>query len=110
MDVPCLDISQIQGGLFKVKTSIKNIGVAEAEDVNWVISLEGGTIFFGRSSSGSFTSLDVDAVESISSRLILGFGDVRVRVSVSGSECSDDRDQGGSVFLFWIKVNPGGGS
>ena len=108
MDVPCLDISQIQGGLFRVKTSVKNVGVAEAEDVNWVISLDGGSIFFGRSSSGSFSSLGVDGVESISSGLILGFGDVRVRVSVVGSECSDERDQGGSVFLFWIKVNPGG--
>jgi hypothetical protein len=86
-----------------------NDGLADAEDVNWEISIEGGNILIGRISSGSIQDLAVGAEESITSNLIIGFGDVRVKVTVSGSECTADRDQGGSVFLFWININPGGG-
>ena len=109
MDVPVLDIGVIQGGLFRVSVVVKNSGLAEADDVDWVISLDGGSIFLGRESSGVVGSIAAGGQEVISSSLIFGLGEVDVLVSASGPECSDFRSQGGAVFFIWVRVNPGGG-
>jgi hypothetical protein len=106
---PLLDIFVIRGGFFRISTMIYNIGAVEATDVDWVITLEGGNIFRGRTSTGTIPSIPAGEGAEIVSDLILGFGEVRVEVTAEIPEGQDSRDQGGKVFLFYIKVNPGGG-
>ena len=106
---PELDISIIKGGIFKINTAIKNIGMAEATSINWNITLEGGTILLGRETSDTIASIPDGGEVNISSNLIIGFGNTMVTVSVEEPYgAADSRSQSGFVFLFFIKVNPSG--
>ena len=103
-----LEIGIIKGGLFKVSAEIKNIGDLDATEVNWTITLDGGA-FIGKETTGTIPSLVIDSEETISSKLILGLGPTTVTVTAQSAEgVSDTREQTGFVFLFFIKVNPGG--
>jgi len=103
-----LEIGIIKGGLFKVSAEIKNIGGLDATEVNWTITLDGGA-FIGKETTGTIPSLVIDSEETISSKLILGLGPTTVTVTAQSAEgISDIREQSGFVFLFFIKVNPGG--
>jgi subtilisin family serine protease len=105
---PLIDILVIRGGFFKVNTVINNYGAVEATNVNWEITLEGGTIFRGRTSTGTITSIPPQDGVQIFSDIIFGFGTVRVKVTAEIPESVDLRDQGGKIFLFFINVTPGG--
>ncbi|UCF13361.1 MAG: PKD domain-containing protein [Thermoplasmatales archaeon] len=104
---PKLEIGIIRGGLFKVKTVIKNTGGIEATDVNWKITLDGGA-FIGKETIGTIPSISPNDEETISSNLILGFGPTTVIVTSEIPEGSEMRDQTGYVYLFFIKITPGG--
>jgi hypothetical protein len=106
---PELKVEQITGGLFKIKATIKNTGGAEATDVQWSISLYGGTIWMGQRSSGVTPSIPAGTEAIVTSDLILGFGEIAVKVAAKIPESSDTKSLGGKVFLFFIYVNPGGG-
>ncbi len=108
IQAPLIDIFIIRGGFFKVNTVINNVGAVEATNVNWEITLEGGTIFRGRTTTGTITSIPPQDGVQIFSDIILGLGEVRVKVTAEIPESIDSRDQGGKVFLFFIKVAPGG--
>jgi len=105
---PALDMGLITGGLFKINTAIKNIGATEATNVKWNITLNGGTIFLGKESNGEILSILPDGETTVYSDLILGFGPTTVTVTANIPESSDTRSQSGTVFLFFIYVNPSG--
>jgi len=106
---PALDISTITGGLFRISTKIRNPGLLAATDVSWTITLEGGTILLGKESDGQISSIPADGEEKVNSKFIFGFGSTRIRITAEMPEGpSDSRSIGASVFLFYIKVNPGG--
>jgi len=105
---PKLDISIITGGLFKVSAKIKNIGATAATDVQWSIKLEGGTLI-GKETEGTGLDIPAGGSETVTSNLILGFGPTVITATAEVPESSDTREQSGFVFLFFIKVNPGGG-
>ncbi|MCK5260668.1 MAG: hypothetical protein KAJ44_00630 [Thermoplasmatales archaeon] len=107
--MPALDIDPITGGLLNVDTIIKNTGDAEATDVQWRITLNGGLILLGGESSGEIAYIPPGGEETINSKLIFGFGKTLVSVIVEMPEGSDTRQQNGNIFLFFIKINPGGG-
>lgn len=109
MDVPDLNFGVIKGGLFRITATIKNDGIAEADDIDWEISLEGGNIFLGRTSTGTVTNIPAGGETTVTSNLIIGIGDVRVQVSATGPECSAGSSRGGKVYFVFIKVNPGSG-
>ena len=102
-------MEQITGGLFKIKATIKNTGGAEATDVQWSITLYGEKIWIGGRSSGVTPSIPAGTEAIVTSDLILGFGEITVKVTADIPESSDTRSRGGKVFLFFIYVNPGGG-
>jgi len=107
--MPALDIDPVTGGLLNVDTAIKNTGDAEATDVQWRITLNGGLILLGGESSGEISYIPPGGEETINSKLIFGFGKTLVSVIVEIPEGSDTRQQNGNIFLFFIKINPGGG-
>jgi len=104
---PVMDIGPIKGGLFKVSAEIKNIGAEAANGVNWSISVKGGALIGKETASID----DIPAGEEITvtSKLIIGFGSITVKVSADIIDgISDTRRQTGFVFLFFVRVNPGG--
>jgi len=107
IDVPDIKIKLVKGG-FKVSTMIKNEGIAEADTVDWEINIEGGAVFLGRKSIGVIETIAPDESVMIDSGLILGFGKIQAQITFTGPECYDYRERGGSLFLFYVKMNPGG--
>ena len=109
MDVPNLKFRVIHGGLFKIKATVKNEGISEANDVNWEINIEGGSIVSGRSSAGVIDTIAPGESVTITTKPIIGFGEIQSLITVDGPECHTERSRGGNVFLFYVKINPGGG-
>jgi hypothetical protein len=107
MDVPDLKI-RMKGGLFKIKATIKNDGICEADDINWEISLDGGLILLGRKSGSTISNIPAGEEVTVESDLILGLGEVTVTFTASGPECYKTCDRGGKVILAYVHVNPGG--
>lgn len=102
-----LDIQTINGGLFKVKSKIKNKGDTEVTDVNWSITLDGGA-FIGKETTGTIPSIPTSGEVEISSNYILGIGPTTVTVNAEIPEDSDKRSQEGFILLFFISIKPGG--
>jgi hypothetical protein len=109
LQAPIMNIGVISGGLLKVNTKINNNGEVEATNVQWSITLDGGTILMGKESMGEITSIPPGGSEPIKSGLILGFGKTQVTVTAEILEGSDTREQSGLMLLFFIKLNPSGG-
>jgi len=106
MDVPDLKV-HMKGGLFNIKATIRNDGVAEADNINWEISLEGGIILLGRNTAGTIANISAGGEVTVISNLIFGLGEVTVRTIASGPECYVNSDRGGKVLLAYVHVNPG---
>jgi len=107
MNRPIIEIGQISGGFLKVKVDIKNIGDIDANDVNWSITLKGGA-FIGKKTESTDLNVIAGESETITSKLIFGFGPTVITVNAWIPESSDKREQSGFVLLFFIKINPGG--
>ena len=105
---PILDMGLISGGLFRVSAVIRNIGATEATNVKWNMTLS-GTILIGGESNGEILSIPAGESATATSGLIIGFGKTTVTVTAEIPEGSDTRSQGGTVLLFFIKINPSGG-
>ena len=108
MDVPDINIISLQGGLFKIRVTFPNDGLVEAEDINWKISIEGGIVLLGRESTGTIDYLGPGEKETIQSKIIIGFGDIEVKVNIDGTECSTSKQRGGQLWGIYIKMNAGG--
>ena len=100
---PILEITQIQGGLFKGKATIKNVGTAPATNVAWTITLNGGLVILGKTSSGNIPTLAPDASETVKTKLLFGFGSPTVEVTATCDEgASADLSAQGKLFLFFL--------
>ncbi len=106
---PRLNIHSISGGLFKVSAVIENTGGLEANEVNWVIKLDGGA-YIGKETSGKI-SVPAGEEVKINSGLVFGLGPTSItfRASIPDGP-SDSYKRGGFVYLFFVKLNPGGGT
>jgi hypothetical protein len=100
---PQLEIGVVSGGLFKIKTVIRNTGAIDITKVQWNITLS-GNVFIGKQTSGSWLSIAPGGERSISSDLIIGFGKTIITVSVSHLYSSVTLSQNATVLLFFIKI------
>lgn len=106
---PSLKIGSIKGGLLKVNTVIQNDGDTELTGVNWKITLHGGA-FIGKETTGEDLTVPANGEATIKSGLIFGFGATNIKVEAWIPDGPSDMKQlDGFVFLFFVKVNPGGG-
>lgn len=106
--MPDMRIDSIKGGFFKVDTTIKNSGDAEATNVKWKISLNGGIILLGKESSDEIALMNPGDEVPIESKMILGFGKTTYKVQVEIVEDTSVRTQRGFILFFYMQVNPGG--
>ena len=106
---PIMEIKPLGSSLFKVKATIKNAGAVEATDVAWSITLDGGA-FIGKETTGTIASIPPGGQVEVQSGFVLGIGATTVTVTADVDPgVSDFREQSGTVLLFFIKINPGGG-
>jgi hypothetical protein len=103
---PLIKIEKIQGGFFKAKAIIKNNGDEVASCVKWSINLDGGAIL-GSNTEGE---IDIPAGEEVTveTGFVLGFGRTEITVTAEFPECSDQMDNGGFIYVFYVHVNFGG--
>ncbi len=104
-DGPILEIDEIKGGLFRISATIKNTGGLDAEDVEWEISLDGGFVLLGRETTGEISSIPSGEEKTITSGIILGFGQSKITVKAEinkGPE--DEQDKTAFVLPFFIKI------
>ncbi|HIH00187.1 MAG TPA: S8 family serine peptidase [Thermoplasmata archaeon] len=100
---PQLEIGMVSGGLFKIKTVIKNTGAIDITKVQWNITLS-GNVFLGKQTGGSLLSIAPGGERTISSDFILGFGRTVITVSATHPYSSATITQNATVLLFYIKV------
>jgi hypothetical protein len=105
-----VDCGMTTGGFLFAKVTIHNIGLADAYDVNWTLTLDGGWIFLGKQSSGTIDQIPANESVTVNSNLIVGIGDTTFTVTASEPFGSTDfRSQGGKLWGIYVHVNLGGG-
>ena len=98
-----IEISSIKGGLFKIKVEVKNNGEEDVENINWNISVTGGSLgLINKMNSGTIGNLGSSETTEIESRLLFGIGKLTIRVELNNYI----KTYKGSIFLFYINVNP----
>jgi Viral BACON domain len=103
---PKVEIENITGGLFRVNTVITNTGTEDAIGLEWKISLSGnGLILYGKETTGKLPILPIGEERTISSGIILGFGDVEITVSLQNPEALPIVEKTpAKLYLFYIKI------
>ena len=79
-------ISEITGGLFKVKVKLENNGTADMENVSVNIKLDGGFIFLGKETNDTVAKIEVGKNATIESKLIFGIGKTDINVTATYNE------------------------
>jgi hypothetical protein len=104
--IPRFEIMEIAGGLLRIKTVIKNNGTADAIGVDWKITIGGnGLVLFGKETTGTLSTLAIGEEQTISSRFILGLGNVVVTVAVQNAEAFPVmKKTSADLLLFYVKM------
>ena len=103
---PILEIGNITGGFLKIGAEIKNVGDAEATDVNWNITIDGGILLLGKESNGIISGIDPQGVATIKSGVILGLGKVTITISANATDAlTATKTVNGVVLLFFIIIS-----
>jgi serine protease AprX len=100
---PRLEVSLLSGGLFKIKTAIKNTGAIDVMFVSWNITLTGG-VFIGKNTRGTLITIEAGEERTITSDFIFGFGKTTITVTASYAYGSASISQNATIFLFYIKT------
>jgi hypothetical protein len=103
VDPPLLEIGEITGGL-KVNAVVKNSG-GDAVGVDTKITVDGGLILFGKEKIGKIPYIETGSQATISSDLILGFGNIQITVEASIKDVSASKTVDGFVFLFLVIIS-----
>ncbi len=96
VSIPIIEIESINGG-FGLTTNIRNVGTADANDIDWSISFEGG-VFFGGDNSGTIDNLASGDSVTINSKFLIGLGDTDITINVGGLT----ETKSGKILLFLI--------
>ena len=94
--VPIITIEGVTGGL-GITTVIKNIGSADANNIDWSMSFDGGT-FFGGDNSGTINTLAVGETVEIKSKFLMGFGNTEITINVG----EITQTKSARVLLFFV--------
>ncbi|MEA2054053.1 MAG: hypothetical protein U9O96_02890 [Candidatus Thermoplasmatota archaeon] len=79
LDMPIVGIGEISGG-FGITATITNTGTADAENVEWSISLS-GLVFLGKETTDSIERVPAGAEVTVKSGLLFGIGPIDITVT-----------------------------
>jgi hypothetical protein len=101
-----IKVERITGGLFKVNAVIRNIGDQDAHGIDWSITLFGGSIFMGRTTTGSISDIPANGQVTIMSKVITGVGLPSVVLVEAGIALgsSDVEVQSADIIGLFIKI------
>lgn len=106
---PVLSVQQIRSGMAMVGADIKNVGDADASDVEWTISVRGGLIgIIDVQTQGTMLSLAVEQKTRVNTDFpILGFGliDITVTAETDGSPQVQESAKA-FILLYFIIILP----
>lgn len=94
--IPIIEIESISGG-FGISASITNSGTADATNIDWRITFDGG-VFVGQEKTGTIASLSPGQSVTIRSGFVFGLGGTEVTITAS----SATQRVSGTAFLFLI--------
>jgi hypothetical protein len=83
--VPRIEIGAITGGI-GVSAAIKNVGGADALNVNWSISLDHGLVLLGRQTTGNITVISPGHGPKAKTGFVFGFGSIDILVTAGEAE------------------------
>jgi hypothetical protein len=83
--LPRIEIGAITGG-FGITAVIKNTGGADASNVTWSISLDGGLVLRGRGTTGNFSTISPGSSLKAKTGFVFGFGSVDILVTAGEVE------------------------
>lgn len=75
----------IQGG-FGVKLVIKNNGLVDTDSIEWQIRVHGGILGMINKTVSGTINISAGASETVTTRMLLGFGDISIVVNVADKE------------------------
>jgi hypothetical protein len=101
---PVLEIGEISGGI-GVSAVVSNTGDAEATDVDWSITLDGGLIIIGGETTGDFATIAADGEEEIKTGLVLGIGKPTITIAAECAEGSSDEATATAFVLLFLVLN-----
>lgn len=78
---PNLEVGEVQGGFLRASAVIKNIGGADATDVEWEIIFNNGLIILGKRTEGTIDIIPVGGEVTVESKIVVGFGSTRCYVN-----------------------------
>ena len=96
---PRIEIGEITGGFGSITAKIKNVGGAEAVDVAWSISLDGGLVLLGRESTGTFVKIVPGFSPTAKTKFVFGFGTINILVTAGDVEKTATAKLVGPFFL-----------
>jgi len=100
-----LEIGEIKGRLFRIMAEIKNIGDADANDVNWSIVVDGNFVILGEEDFGTLSTIIANSSELVIDTPVFGIG--RIEVTVTADAPGLDmvtKTVNGIIFLFLILI------
>jgi len=101
---PILEIASIRGGLFKIVSTLENIGDGDSSDIDWTIQVTGGmTGLLNRTKHGNVDVLSVGEKTKIRCNGIIGFGKISINIQASSPSSNIIRTTvNGYVFGFIV--------
>ena len=87
----------IKGG-FGVSATIKNTGTTNLTNIDWIISLDGKLIFYGKTKTGTIPTLAPGEEITVKDPLIIGFGKTGIAVE-AGTVAANAT---GTALLFFV--------
>ncbi|UCD13849.1 MAG: hypothetical protein JSW60_00075 [Thermoplasmatales archaeon] len=101
-----LEIGRIVGGFLGITAQINNTGTINATNVVGSMVLEGGFILIGQEISENLGTIEPGNISGVYNVPVLGFGLVKIIVSVSADEVEKiTKTASGFVLLFYIIIH-----
>jgi hypothetical protein len=84
--MPRIEIGTIAGGFGSITAEIRNAGAGDATNVPWTITLDGGLVFLGKETTGTFLKIMPGFAPKAKTTFLFGFGTIDIHVTAGDVE------------------------